>query len=325
MNTRQYLYMITIAECGYLSAAAERLGVSQAALSKFLATQEEFLDVELFMRYKKRLYPTAAGTIYLEAAYKILNAKNRTLNEMGKLLDSPSSTIRVAFTPYRGSALFGQIYSKFEAVFPGVDLQLEETFSAQQELKVHQRNVDFAMGVNCHTNFNDVYNLPISREELILAVSIFHPLAQYASKNHQQLTAMPIRMFWDTPFCLPSRHHNIRRVAEDLFEKSGFNPVIAFESDNGIAVESMIEQGVGAGIIPQRYVKQGDNLVYFRIDPYCYEITYIRYAIDREFSHTDRYLCSLMIRERLSSKYHSFISSTQATALLEYSQLNKFV
>ena len=68
MNTRQLTYVLSIAETGNLSAAAKELGVSQPALSKYLAELEDELGTELFLRYKKQLYPTAAGKIYLEAA-----------------------------------------------------------------------------------------------------------------------------------------------------------------------------------------------------------------------------------------------------------------
>ena len=57
MNTRQLTYVVSIAETGNLSAAAKELGVSQPALSKYLAELEDELGTELFLRYKKQLYP----------------------------------------------------------------------------------------------------------------------------------------------------------------------------------------------------------------------------------------------------------------------------
>ena len=58
MNTRQLTYVLSIAETGNLSAAAKELGVSQPALSKYLAELEDELGTELFLRYKKQLSPT---------------------------------------------------------------------------------------------------------------------------------------------------------------------------------------------------------------------------------------------------------------------------
>lgn len=325
MNTRKYLYMVTIAECGYLSVAANRLGISQAALSKFLNGQEQFLSTELFVRYKKRLYPTAAGLVYLEAANQILSTKNRTLSSINRLNDSPIRTLRAAFTPYRGAALFSRVYNKFEACFPNIELQLEETFSSEQELKIHQGLADFALGVNCHANYSDICNLAVCREELVLTVPSFHPLAKYAGSDLQHLVSLPLRMFWDTPFCLPSKKNNIRIVAENLFEKAGFFPVIAFESDNGMTVDSMIRQGTGVGFISRRYVRPDENVVYFRLDPYCYEVTYLRYSVNRILSKIDCCLCGLTIQERLTSKHHTLIRSDQVKAFLNCLPGNDFL
>ena len=48
MNTRQYNYLLTIADCEGILAASQKLGITQAALSKFLAEQERILGVKLF-------------------------------------------------------------------------------------------------------------------------------------------------------------------------------------------------------------------------------------------------------------------------------------
>ena len=54
MNTRQYNYLLTIASCEGLSAASKKLGVTQAALSKFLTEQERLLGVKLCLLYTSR-------------------------------------------------------------------------------------------------------------------------------------------------------------------------------------------------------------------------------------------------------------------------------
>ena len=325
MNTRQYLYLCTIAECGYLSESAKHLNISQAALSKFLKSLEDNLDVELFMRHKKRLYPTIAGSIFLEYAQQILNTKNRTLGSINRINNNYIPEIKVAVAPYRGAAIFGQIYNKFEALFPGVSIKMEETFSSEQEAKVHKGIVTFAIGTGCHYDYPDVYNLPLSREELILVVPSFHPLAKNASKDLNNLTRMSLEAFSDMPFCLLTQKNNIRIIAESLFLEAGFYPVISFESDNSIALDSMIRQGAGVGIISRRYAKEDDNVVYFRFDPYSYETTYLRYLKEHVFSDADKYLCNLMIRERVGvNRTHFIIESPKVREFLQYNYFREY-
>ena len=120
MNTKQYNYLITIASCQGISAASERLGISQAALSKFLAEQERILGVKLFVRYRKHMYPTPAGKLYLDAAQNILTVKNSTLQTINRLTHGISDPIRIASTPYRGA----ELSAGFSAAFPPSSRQL---------------------------------------------------------------------------------------------------------------------------------------------------------------------------------------------------------
>jgi len=73
MNTKQYYYLSTIAEYGNLSYAADALGLSPSALSKFLGECERTFGFALFLRYGRRLYPTAVGRYVVECAQKILD------------------------------------------------------------------------------------------------------------------------------------------------------------------------------------------------------------------------------------------------------------
>ena len=79
MNTRQYYYLSTIANYGNLSHAAQALHISPSALSKFLAECERTFGFALFLRYNRRLYPTAVGRYVVECAQKILDEQNRML------------------------------------------------------------------------------------------------------------------------------------------------------------------------------------------------------------------------------------------------------
>ena len=114
MNTRQYNLSFNHRLLQGLSAAAKKLGVTQAALSKFLAEQERLLGVKLFLRHQKKMYPTPAGETMLEAARNILAIKNSTLQTINRLTRNVSPPIVIASTPI-GEQNCSAAYS---AVFP---------------------------------------------------------------------------------------------------------------------------------------------------------------------------------------------------------------
>lgn len=317
MNSRQCNYLLTIADSGSLSRASERLGISQPALSKFLSEQENQLGTALFLRHKKQLHPTAAGRVYLEAAQQFLNVKNNVLLSMehtAKMIRKP--VIRITSTPYRGAELLSRVYSRFSTLYPDCELSMDDAFSSRQEELIHKNKTDFSFGSSCHADYPDVCNIPIIREEVLLAVPSFHTLAHCASRDPDHLVSMPLQMFRDTPFILPGAKSNIRLLADKMFAQNGFSPVIAFESENNLAVDSMLKSGMGVGFITRRYLDFRDDTVYFRLDPPCQEITYLRYRTNHSFTQAERCLCGLIIQERMKIPGNQLISSEDTLMFL---------
>ena len=78
-------YLIAIADEGNLSRAADRLYISQPALSKSLATFEKELGIQLFARFPGRVVLTAAGKIYIDAARKMLAVWNETNEQLRQI------------------------------------------------------------------------------------------------------------------------------------------------------------------------------------------------------------------------------------------------
>lgn len=71
MNTKHLDYIGIIAQAGNLSDAADRLGVTQPILSRYIARVERNLGVQIFIKNEHRYVLTEAGCIYLEAINQI--------------------------------------------------------------------------------------------------------------------------------------------------------------------------------------------------------------------------------------------------------------
>ncbi len=300
MNTRQYYYFVTIAEYGTLSNAANRLHVSEAALSKFLKNLETLVGAPLFVRNRRGLVLTKDGIVFYQSARRILESQNQMLYTLRQMQSKAQNRIRIASTPYRGAALYSHVYNRFSALFPMTSLSVQEIFSMQQEEQLHAGNIDFAFGVEVHANYPDVYNLAASRTEIVLAVPTFHPLARkYSLQDGEHLPSIALTDFMDTPFVLRDRHNNIRLRADREFKRAGFSPLVAFESSNSMTVESMIRRGAGVGFFSKRYVHPEEEIVFFRLSPPCYETFYIRYSKSRVLTEVDQCLIAVIADERL--------------------------
>lgn len=80
MDTKQLEYIVTIAEESNITKAAERVYISQPALSQQLKSLEQELGTPLFTREGRSLKPTKAGLVYLNGARAILNIKKNLEN-----------------------------------------------------------------------------------------------------------------------------------------------------------------------------------------------------------------------------------------------------
>ena len=78
MDLKQLEYIVTIAEKGNISKAAESLFISQSGLNQYLIKLEKDLGVRLFDRNKHFLRPTQAGKIYVKNAIEILKIQRNT-------------------------------------------------------------------------------------------------------------------------------------------------------------------------------------------------------------------------------------------------------
>ena len=95
MNIKDYTYIVEIAQQRNLTAAANRLCITQSALTKFLQRIETELDTQLFYRRGKRLILTPIGQTYVEKGQEIIRLDQSLQDEIQKQKINGADTIRL--------------------------------------------------------------------------------------------------------------------------------------------------------------------------------------------------------------------------------------
>ena len=307
MNTKQYYYLSTIAEYGNLSYAAQALNLSPSALSKFLTECERTFGFALFLRYGRRLYPTAVGRYVVECAQKILDEQNRMLLTMKDVTGGNQNRIRLATAPNRGATIYSKIYNPFSRRYPDIALSLTELYATEQPGAIARGTIDLALGAGGFTD--DTTDLPIAYEELLISLPAAHPLA-----GQERIRLEELR---ETPFVLQGPRHSIRILAEQLFRQAGFHPVVAFESDDVLLVDSMMHQAVGVGFVSKAHVFPCEELVYRPLDPPVRQTLHLRYPLGHTLTEPEYYLAGLLVEERLADPRYQPADDPFVTRLLE--------
>lgn len=295
MNTQQLPYILAIASTGSLSKAARQLHVSQPALSKYLSQLEQQVGMDLFLRYKKRLYPTPAGKLYIEAAREILGLMVRTKDAI-RLLGSPGITeLHLGISPHRGALMTAHIFPAFMQYCPQIRLIPHEGYALELKDMVQNQLLDFAM-TSCSGRLEEELRfIPLFHEEIVLGVPAFHRLAQ---KFHgtDSLPFLSLEDFRDSSFIMTEAPSALADATKPLFAAAAFHPLTAFSSPNIVLAEAMIRSGAGVGFLPASYMKKDSGLTYFRLPSPAFLTSGILCRTCHIFSKEERFFIFLHLQ-----------------------------
>ncbi|MCF6093083.1 LysR family transcriptional regulator [Microaerobacter geothermalis] len=259
MEFRQILYAIMVAEERNFSRAAEKLHIAQPSLSQQIAKLEQELGVQLFDRSVTPLDITDAGKRFLEGGKKIIDMMNQIKKEMEDVANLKKSKLLVGSLPITGGHILPPVLSKFQEIYPGIEVELMEETTLELEELTASGSTDVSLLTLPIQNPALEWE-PLLEEEIFLAVPPHHPLSR--KKN------IHLRDVQDQPFILLKKGQGFRQIALNLCHQAGFQPSIVFESTNIETVQSLVAAGIGIAFVPKivtRTKRTNYNPVYLSI------------------------------------------------------------
>lgn len=306
MQIKNMSYIIALAEAGTLSGAGKQLGISQPTLSVFLSNLEQELGIDLFLRDKKKLLPTPAGRIYLEAARRILATQEQTLQSIRQLTTAPPMEIRIGVTPLRGSEVASKIFARFSARYPNIRLRLQEGYMQELRNMVQNGMASCSLGTCFDTESADFDYITLFREEVIVAVPAFHPLAHRPKTTSMEFPQVSPEELSDSPFILMSPGSTIRAISDYIFHQAGFSPTVVFESGNTLVIRNMVRNGSGIGFQPRSIALMDDpDIAYLSLSPRYFLNLCVVVKKGTVLSESERYFIYLMIQNDLHVSYYT--------------------
>jgi len=127
ITLKQLQYFLEIANQNSISAAAEKLNMSQPPLSAQLKMLEGELDTQLFERRKHRMVITEAGIKLRDRAEQILSLVDHTTQSIRNMNDSTGGTIRIGALTTACLQLLPEKAKQFLKIYPNVNFIIQET------------------------------------------------------------------------------------------------------------------------------------------------------------------------------------------------------
>ena len=126
LRIRQLSVLVTLYQARTMTAAAEEVGMTQPALSKWLAELESNIGAKLFSRTTRGLQPTAVCEALVTHARAVLGEMERSRSTVALLAQGAMASIAIGTTPPAAATLLPRAVHAFRAAHPAVHLLVQE-------------------------------------------------------------------------------------------------------------------------------------------------------------------------------------------------------
>jgi DNA-binding transcriptional LysR family regulator len=242
MTFEELRWFVAVAEREHVTAAAAELHVSQPALSRALARVQDHVGVPLFDRDGRRLRLNRYGRLYLEHARRALAQLDAGHDELaGATGASGGGTVVLAFLHTLGSWLVPALLRGFAAEHPGITLQLAQDSASEMLEALRSGSADLVL-TSPRPDDPAIGWHALASEPLRLAVPPGHRLG---GRRRVRLAEVA-----DERFVAMKPEYGLRGVTDELCDRAGFTPRIAFEGDDIGTLRGLVAAGLGVALLP---------------------------------------------------------------------------
>jgi DNA-binding transcriptional LysR family regulator len=212
MDTRQLAAFCAVVERKSFSQAAERLGVTQPAVSLQIRSLEQRLGRQLLDRSGRRVEPTEAGLRLYASAQRLLQAEEQLVEELEADDEGTvAGALDLGASTGPGGSVVPVVLCEFHERHPGVVVRLSVSDTQTVVAEVADRELELGI-VGAGRRHRGVTFEPFFRDEVVLAVPASH---RFAGKT---VTVDQLR---DEPLIVMQEGAGVRQVIEDELRKAG--------------------------------------------------------------------------------------------------------
>jgi LysR family cyn operon transcriptional activator len=249
-----------VAEALSFTRAAQKLNMTQSAVSHQIKALERELGEPLFIRAKRGVRLSDAGQLALSYAERIIEEADALRERMRGDDHEPRGRVRAAAATQAFVHLFARLFESFMRDHERVELSFRTTVSTEQtvaDILNGAADVGFA-SLPVYSPALQVTEL--FEDELGLVLSPRHALAAAG-----EVSVVEMRR---ARFILFEQGASIRRATDAFFKRVDLSPDLALESNDTYFIKLMVEHGVGVSVMPSWAVREeveAGRLVWLRV------------------------------------------------------------
>jgi DNA-binding transcriptional LysR family regulator len=240
MNLNHLALFHAVADTGSMTMAAERLGISQPAVSKQVKEFEKALGVGLFDRLGRGIRLTQAGELLAEYARRVFALVREGERAVADLVGLDRGRLTVGASTTIGSYLLPPVLAAFAERHPDVELLVEIANTEEVHRRLLARTLDVALTegfVEGEELDGEVFGV----DELVLVACPTHPLARRRQVKVADLEG--------EPFVLREPGSGTRAVEEQALARFGLKVDVAMSLGSTEGIKRVVASGLGMAIV----------------------------------------------------------------------------
>ena len=241
MELRQLRHFVAVAETGNISRAAQKIFLTQPALSRQIKALEDEIGQCLLERQAHSIRLTPAGEALLTEARELLQRADAMLARVRAA--GQSVRLRVGYAPSLATGLLSGAVENFAQKHPTARVELFDLSTKEMLAGLESDTLDVALTVGQKRDGHGLKWTPLVRVSWQLAVNRQHPLARRSRVSAAEIASEPLLVFCQRDY--PEYWHTITGWLREHRQR----PAIAGEYDGVDSLLAAVESGLGVAIV----------------------------------------------------------------------------
>ncbi|MCF8481354.1 MAG: LysR family transcriptional regulator [Rhodospirillum sp.] len=250
----ELLALVAVVELNSFSLAAQKLNITQPALSRRISNIEDNIGDKLLVRSKKKIEPTKIGYRFYNIAKRLVIEFQSTEAELLTIKDDDTGKVSISINMTWCSVIIPTVVERFRQLYPNYTLNIIEGSSSLAVKKVYDGEVDLGVTHKPKRLYGVDFE-PILNEEFLVACHRDHPLAALEVIPSAEL----------------KKHVWMRLLRDELFSSldwiafdgaSNF-PDTLVNANHYVTILRLVDSNLGVTILPRMAIHQfkGENIV----------------------------------------------------------------
>jgi DNA-binding transcriptional LysR family regulator len=244
MDTQNLRAFVLVAETGSFSIAAEKLHLTQPAVSKRVALLEEQLGAALFDRIGRNIGLTEAGRALLPHAKSVQQELDAAAQSVRDLSGEIAGQLRLATSHHIGLHRLPPVLSQFSREYPAVHIDIDFMDSEQAYELITQGKAELAVVTLAPESEDTLVTLPAWRDPLDFMIARDHELLRANAKPDLQAMSRH-------PAILPGLNTYTGQIIKRLFDEHELDLEVSLATNYLETIRMMASVGLGWTILPR--------------------------------------------------------------------------